>query len=147
MMYGIEYQRLRCRFSVREFAKRAGVSFVYVNRACQNPWVISGHIAIKLADALGVSIDELVRVYEGEEVDNFSHRAAVRSRTANPGNCLERYRIANRLTFAELARRLGNTSREAGRKACLQEKPLRKHIHAIAKYEGISEEAFREKYQ
>ena len=146
-MFGMEYHRLRQKISLDDLSSTANVSKPTIGYAQKHPWIITGRIAIQLADALGVTIDELVREYDGDEANHLSKRTGRKSRTANPENCLEHYRQEKNLSVESLAKRLGNSTREAGRKACIRKTPIRKHVVLLANYEGISESVFRDRYK
>ena len=141
-MTGLEHYRIKRCFSRKELAKRANISittiYSYENCAhCGN-----GETYLCLSNVLGVPIDELLRENFPEMKNVTVPRAFRTSVTANQNNLVNAYREANCLSFKALADRLGKTSRECGRQACVAELPLDKHVQALATYEGITPEKF-----
>ena len=90
-------------------------------------------------------MEEIVREYPDDILAAGDH-PSTESKTENPNNCLSQYRKTKNLTFEELAMRLGNSTREAGRIACARSVPLDKDIQKLATFEGISVEDFRKLY-
>ena len=145
-MYGIEYHRMKQRLTKKEFAERAGCSLQTLARLEQEmPPSASCRIIDNCAKALGVSMEEIVREYPDDILAAGDH-PSTESKTENPNNCLSQYRRAKNLTFEELAMRLGNSTREAGRIACARSVPLDKDMQKLASFEGMSMEAFQELY-
>lgn len=108
----------------------------------RNPYCVTARTALQIADALGITLDQLVEERTDRDSVSLSKLAGAKSNTANPENALEKYRQRKGISFQELAFRLGNNTREGGRKACVRERALDKHISAIAAFEGISTEEF-----
>lgn len=142
-MYGLKYHRMKQWLSQKELAKLSGCSLQTITRLEQDmPSSTWCRIIDDCAKALGVSMDEIVREYPDDILSDGDH-PSTESRTENPHNCLSQYRRAKNLTFEELAIRLGNSTREAGRIACARSVPLDKDIQKLAAYERISVEDFR----
>ena len=147
-MNGVAYYRIKRGLSKPELSELANVNlgtiFAYENP--ENPSRGNGYTYLRLSDALGVPIDELVREDFPDIPDPTTTGKPQFSRTANPENIITRYRDENNLTFAELSKRFGITSREGARKACKAEVANENHISALATYEGITPEEFIRKY-
>ena len=145
-MYGLQYHRMKKWLSKKELAKLAGCSAQTITRLEKDmPLSTWCGIIDDCAKALGVSMDEIVREYPNRILSAGDH-PSTESRTENPHNCLSQYRKTKNLTFEELAIRLGNSTREAGRIACVRSVPLDKDIQKLATFEGISVEDFRRLY-
>lgn len=145
-MTGLEYHRRIQGVSISALSVSSGISKITIMKMERDPENVTRDTAIKIADALGVSVDQLLEIHAEEETVHFSLRTSVQSATSNPDNCLERYRREKHITFQTLAKRCGNTTKEAGRIACRRDSPLLKHIQAVADFEGISVEEFNKKY-
>jgi transcriptional regulator with XRE-family HTH domain len=140
---GIRYNRMKQRLSLMELADRAGMLYNSLGRIerLHNLDSIGGRTTLYLSDALGVSADELLKFYDSSLLDE-GDKAPYPSRTENLNNCVAVYRRAKGLTYADLAKRLGITTKEGGRQACSRDVPSPKHIQALASYEYISPEEF-----
>jgi hypothetical protein len=110
------------------------------------PGRISAHHYRKVADALKVTIDDLIRIDFTYIGDDFPKRSPYTSKTENLSNCITVYRRNNLLTYDRLAIRLGVTTRERARQICSSKTPLLKHIETLAKFENISTMEFIKKY-
>ena len=147
-MVGLAYYRIQNNLTYEDLAKQTGYTpgsiRLYEKLAAERKGRSS--LWLMFSDCLGVSVQELLRTDFPELVDRNNHRIIRWSKTANPNNPITIYYREHRLSYLELARRLGNDSRESGRVVCSRPKASTKHIKALARYEGISEQAFLRKY-
>lgn len=148
-MNGVAYYRIKRGLSLATLSEVAGVGIPTMERyeSTDGNYRGNGNVYLRLSDALGVPIVELIRENYPDIPDPTAKRKQLPSRTANPANPITRYREAHQLSFKELAQRLGNTTRESGRKACHRNVPLNEHIEALASYEGITSAEFYIKYK
>lgn len=148
-MTGLAYYRIQRDLSRKEFAKQVGSTESNV-RAYEEQFAPQGRgrssLWLAFSDYLGVSVEELLKSDFPDIPDRNNQMFYRPSKTANPHNPVTVYYRTHRLSYQELAERLGRTSRECARKACAAQKASRKHIRALAKHEGITEKAFLSKY-
>ena len=145
---GINYWRRRRGLSVQALAKMTGIHVSKIRdleqgRAKHQPSLNDYN---RLAKALGVTIDDLIETHRESELEGRGNFSSYNSRTDDLNNCVAVYRRQKGLTYVQLAARWGAASLECGRKACSRAKPSPKHVKALAKYEGITEEEFCRKY-
>lgn len=147
-MNGIRYYRIEKGMTQHELAALAGVSIATIvsMEQMERPHGIYTYNYKKVRDVLGIPLDELIRNDFPDREDAGYASVPYASRTENPNNCISEYRREKKLSFQKLAERLGATSRECGRKACVPDIPLEKHIQTLAAYEGISVEEFIRRY-
>ena len=147
-MNGIKHFRIEKGWNQHVLAKKSGLSVATINTLEQMTDFkgVYTYNLLKVSDALGVPIDLLVRIDFPDAKDGAAVSIPRPSRTENRQNCITRYRRHKKITLDMLAIRMQVTSRERARQACAAEKPLEKHIHALASYEGISAEEFVEKF-
>lgn len=147
-MTGIAYYRIKQNLSRSELSQKAGVAketvSLYEKLAARGKGRI--WIWLKFSDCLAVSVDELLRDDFPDLIDRTDPHKFRTSRTANPNNPITNYYLANRLTFGELATRLGRTSRECARVVCSAEKASDAHLNTLAAYENMTKEEFIKKY-
>lgn len=148
-MTGLAYHRILQDLSCKELAEQVGctkdsVRLYEKHLAPQK----KGRSSLWLAfsDCLKVPVQELLKTDFPDLTDRKNGRTIRWSKTANPCNPITIYYRTHRLSYRELAERLGRTSRECARKACTAQRASQKHIKALTKYEGISEKAFLRKY-
>ena len=146
-MTSVEYHRRKHGLSQSTLAAKTGISVMTIQNYEHGG--IPGHTSVtpllNLADALGVTLDELLLEHDGAELtskDRTRHRSYIDS----PCNAVSNYRIAHNLRFQELADRLGVGSRESARVICKRKTARWKHILTLSGYEKISPEEFLELY-
>ena len=146
-MTSVEYYRSKRGLTRPALAARSGLSVATLMNYEQKG--IPGHTAVtpllNLADALGVTLDELLCEHDKSELTT-KDRIKRKSRIDSPRNAVSNYRIAHNLRFQELADRLGVGSRESARVICRRPTARRKHILTLSGYEKISPEEFLELY-
>jgi transcriptional regulator with XRE-family HTH domain len=147
-MSGVKYYRIKQGLSREKLAKITGISIPTLIKMenATKPGKISARHYRKVADALKVTIDDLIKTDFSDISDDFPKRSHYTSKTENLVNCIAVYRRNNMLTYERLAVRLGLTTRERARQICASEIPLLKHLATLAKYENISVEEFIQRY-
>ena len=141
-MYGVEYYRKMQNMTVAQLAEQTGVGASLITKMARCPYEVTARTALRVADALNITLDQLVEERFDRDSVSLPKKAGAKSNTANPENILEKYRQEKGISFHELALRIGNTTREAGRKACARDKALGKHIRVVAANEGLTVEEF-----
>jgi len=146
-MTSVEYHRRKNGLSQSALAAKSGLSEMTIQNYEHGG--IPGHTSVtpllNLADALGVTLDELLTEHDGSELTT-KDRSKRKSCIDSPCNAVSNYRIAHNLRFQELADRLGVGSRESARVICKRDTARRKHILTLSGYEKISPEEFLELY-
>ena len=148
MLSGLAYYRIERDMSRKKLAERVGTTTKTVALYEKLAWEGKGRSSLWMAfsDCLGVPVQELLKTEFQDVVDRNNGRKLRESRTANSSNPITNYYRIHRLSYQELAERLGKTSREFARLVCASENPQAKYIKALAEHEGISEKAFIRKY-
>ena len=143
-MTGLAYYRIQKDLSCKELAEQAGCATgtvcLYEKLAMEGKGRSS--LWMEFSTCLGVPVEELLKTDFPDVIDRKNGRTIRWSKTANPDNPVTIYYRRHRLSYLELAERLGRTTRECARKACAAETPSKKHIKKLAAFEGISEKAF-----
>ena len=146
-MTSVEYHRRKNGLSQSALAAKSGLSEMTIQNYEHHG--IPGHTSVtpllNLADALGVTLDELLLEHDGAELTT-KDRSKRKSYIDSPRNAVSNYRIAHNPRFQELADRLGVGSRESARVICRRPTARRKHILTLSGYEKISPEEFLELY-
>lgn len=147
-MSGVKYYRIKRGLSREMLSMIVGISIPTLKKMENSkiPGTISALKYIKVANALEVTPDELIRSNFPDFGDDFPKRSPYLSKTEDLSNCISVYRRVNSLTYQGLATRLGITSRERARQICSEKIPIFKHLETIARYENISTIDFIKKY-
>lgn len=145
---GLEYYRCRRHITKLALKEQTGISMNSIGLWGNNPGAME-HACIdrllRLAEALDVTLDQLCEVHALSELSD-GDRPARSSAREFPVNCLTVYRQRENLSFECLAARMGLTTREAARVNCMRKEPRERYIRALAKYERISADEFRSRY-
>ncbi len=142
-MTKLERWRIEAGLSQRELAARAGVGVSTIGCLERGDCKTRTPSLLKLSNATGLPIMSLAKKAEGL---NPIRKHPYRSKTENPESPITCYKNAQSITFEELARWLGNTTRESGRQACAAMPAKAVHIKALAAFEGIGVEAYLRQY-
>ena len=142
-MNGVEFFRNKNKLTRKALAERSGVTIAtlynYASRGIPEHAYVSA--LLPLADALGVTLDELVDDYDERNLST-QDRSVHRSCICSPYNAVNNYRLAHNLRFRELADRLGLGDRESARNACKRKTARSTHVMRLSTYEHISVEEF-----
>lgn len=146
-MIGLEYYRRKRQMTRGVLAARAGVTVdtirTYVDRGITDYVPVEKLLA--LADALEISLDELVAEHDDTELTS-EDRPVRSSKIVSPQNVINNYRIRHNLRFAELAVILGLGDRESARTACRRETAREVHILRLCQYEHLDPDLFIMQY-
>jgi hypothetical protein len=145
-MSGIKYHRLVSGLSIEQLAKQCNISkpTLRTMEGQEEPYGISGAYYIRVAEALKVTPDELIKSDFPD--DSVPIRAPYPTRTGNKHNPIFVYRMGKKMSCQQLAYLLGFKSRERARQLCSAKTPMEKHVKALAKLENLSCEKFKQKY-
>ena len=147
LISGVKYHRSKAKLGRDKLASFAGISrgtLWNMEASCELP-DISSVLYMRLAEALHVSVEELLTPHDDSELED-GDKTAYPSKTENLKNPIAVYRKQHGLTVAQLGERLGGKSKEWGRQACASEHPSEKQIEALAACEGITPEEFLRLY-
>ena len=146
MITGTEYYRRLYRMRQKDLSRKSGVDHATLHRILHsdNPNTMYLHNYVRLADALGVTIDDLLTPHDERELGGTGYIPL--SNSENPCNPIATYRRQKSLTLKILGERLGGITKERVRKLCASDHPSQKHIHTLALYEGLSDVEFCIKY-
>lgn len=143
---GLEYHRRKRRLSKRALATNVGIT------ACTLTNLEHGGLCLKMpakeacniAEALGVTVDDLLIMHRKEELE-AGDRGAYVAQNKNLENPVDNYRVVHNLTFRELGKRM-SFSCQGAINACERKTALKRHIELLSTYEGISTVAFMDRY-
>lgn len=146
-MIGLQYHRRKQQMTVARLSELSGVTKECI-RKYEKEGMGEGASTITLlalADALKISIEDLLHEYDGEELTTVD-RATRTSSIHSPGNVIHNYRIAHNLRYQELADLLGLAARESARVVCQRATARQKHVLRLCQHENISQGEFLERY-
>lgn len=140
---GTEYFRRLAGLSRRELARLAGVCEPVIHDMCIGRRELKRKLWIymRVANALGVTVGQLVKHYEGNVLDEGGY-GFFPSKRECPKNSIAVYRRRMGLTYEELGRRMGNRSKERARQVCAESMPNRKYVKILAEFEGLTTAEF-----
>lgn len=139
---GLEFHRRKKRLSKRTLAKDLGITTCTLINIERNGFALrsSAKEALRIAETLGVEIDDLLAMHSKDELEAGDRGAKV-ARTKNPDNPVDNYRVVHNLTCRELGRRMSR-SYQAAINACERKLALKQHIEVLSAYEGITTAEF-----
>lgn len=144
---GLEYYRRKHRWSRFELWRRSGVRRESIEdyEAGASLERCRMHTALRLADALGITVDQLLEIHTQDELEvcDKNYRP---SEMHDPDNVLTVYRKVHNYTIREFGKILGITGWGASK---LCRTPVAKEIYVrkLADLEGMSLEEFYETYR
>lgn len=141
-MNGIRYFRKKNKLAVYELSELSHVSAPTIHSlesTIQPTTALS--IYLRLADTLGVTLDELLDDYDPTLLKD-GDRHTYCGNTKPPRNPIAVYRMAENLTLQQLADRMGVTSREWARRICDGDCVSGKLLRRLAAYENMTETEF-----
>ena len=146
-MIGVEYFRHKNKLTRKALKELSGITTMTIMNYERKGIPGSAYVSslLPVADALGITLDELVDEYDARDLST-QDRAARYSAIRSPHNAVSNYRIAHNLRYQELADRLGLGDRESARVACKRETARAEHVIRLAGYEQISAEEFLKRY-
>lgn len=145
-MNGIRFWRLKRHMSYAALCKAANCSYGTIRRLEEEiADSTSSALLLRLADALGVTLDQLVMDYPADAVSWGDHPVPKRT-SDKPLNTVGRYCRHHNLTLTELARLLGKRSKQAAQHTCIKPTLKPEDILPLARREGVSVEDFISRY-
>ena len=141
-MNGIRYFRKKNKLAVFELSELSHVSKPTIHNLEEsiNP-ATTLSIYLRLAEALGVTLDELLDDYDPallKDGDRYPYPA--KQKPAR--NSIAVYRRTENLSLQQLADRMGVSSREWARRVCDEEIASSKLLRRLAAFEGVTEDEF-----
>ena len=144
-MNGIQYYRLKGRCSKEQVCKVTGLCRPLLDKLEEETEHLNScKYYMALAQFFDVRVEELLADYDDDTIelgDQYVRPSCIDNR-----NCLEAWRLERNLKYEQVAELLGLSSREGGRQACKAKIPKLAHLQKITRSEGITIEAFLEKY-
>lgn len=145
-MNGVEFLRRKQRRTRCSLVKLTGITDATIKKMEEETTFDRPcHFYMRIANALGVTIDELIRDYPESMLEAGDHYVR-ESKSAHPNNCLAGYKVSNHLNNDQMAVLLGLGGRESARKACEREEPLQIYVERLAQLEGITVKQFVRRY-
>ena len=145
-MNGIRFLRKKNKLAVYELSERSQVSAPTIHsleQAIQPTTALS--IYLRLAEALGVTLDELLDDYDPALLKD-GDRHAYNGRQKPARNPIAVYRMVENLSLQQLAKRMGVTSREWARRICDEDRASTKLLRRLAAFENLTEAEFLRRY-
>ena len=144
-MTGVAFWRRKRRLGYYRLQEKCGISVQTLKLLEEDrSETRSMEVYLRLATALEVSVDELLREYDESQLSMGDQRT--RKNATSAGNCIGVFRRCENLTLTQLASLLGVGSRECARRLCISAEPMERHIATLAAYLNMEPEAFRAKY-
>ncbi len=146
-MNGIRFYRQKNRLAICELSQLAQVSAPVIRsleKKIQPNTALS--IYLRLTDALGITLDELLDDYDPALLKDGDRHAHARTKSKPARNPIAVYRRDENLSLQQLADRLGVTSREWARRVCDSKSVRPQHLQLLAAYEGVTEDEFLLRY-
>ena len=145
-MNGIKYYRKKNKLAIYELSQKSNITAPTIR--CLEKTIrpnTSLRTYLRLADSLGVTIDELVDDYNPSLLaDGDRHAYPAKNKPVH--NHIDVYRREENLSLQQLATRMGVTSREWARRVCNNKVDSPKMLSRLAAYEQISVEEFVRRY-
>lgn len=145
-MNAIRFLRKKNKLAVYELSERSQVSAPTIHsleQAIQPTTALS--IYLRLADALGVTLDELLADYDPALLKDGDRHAYI-GRQKPPRNPIAVYRREENLSLQQLADHMGVGSREWARRICDKTIASPKLLRRLAAYENVTEAEFLRRY-
>ena len=143
---GIYYWRMKRRLSCAGLARAAGCdsqTVSHLEKEIEDS--ISYLVLLRLADALKVTLDELVADYP-EDALGPEDRPMPKYTSSAPLNPVGNYWRTHYLSLSQMAQLLGKHSRQSASYVCIKPKLKPKDVLPLALMEGLTTEEFLEKY-
>lgn len=148
-MTGLSYWRKKRHYSKKVLSEKAGVSIVFIAKLEQGFSPETSFILyIRLANALNVTVDQLLEEYDDAELGMGDHGTYRKTEEKHcSANCIAEYRREENLTYQELSLILGISSREGARRICNAPCSSKKHLKTLAAREKLSVAEFMVRYE
>ena len=145
-MSGVRYWRLKRRMTYTALGKEAGCGGSTVRRLEDDLDHASYALLIRIADALGVTVDQLAEEYPEDAVGPGDHPTAKYTMDPVRLNPVGRYCRASNISLPEYAAMAGVHSHQAARRVWTKQKLKPGEILPLAQLAGLSQEEFLVQY-
>lgn len=145
-MSGIRYWRLKRRMTYTDLGREAGCSGSTI-RSLENDLDHASYaLLIRIADALGVTVDQLAEEYPEDAVGPGDHPTAKYTTDPVRLNSVGRFCRERNISMPEYAAMAGAHSRQAVRRIWTKKKLKPGEILPLARLAGLSQEEFLARY-
>lgn len=145
-MSGVRYWRLKRRMTYTALGKEAGCSGSTVRRLEDDLDHASYALLIRIADALGVTVDQLAEEYPEDAVGPGDHPAQTYTVDDSRLNQVGRFCRASNISLPEYASMAAINSRQAALRVWTKQKLKPGEILPLARLAGLSQEEFLIQY-
>lgn len=146
-MNGIKFWRLKRRMSYAELARRSNCSYDAISHLEKGIGDSTSYLfLLRLADALGVTLDDLLDEYPEDALSPGDHPAA-RYTAQMALNPVGRYCREHNISLPQYAQMAGVRSRQAARRVWTKQKLKPSNVRPLAELEGLTVEEFLCRYE
>lgn len=141
-MNGIRYWRLKRRMTYNALAREAGCNSTTVRNWETKPDHITSALLVRIADVLGVTVDELMAEYPEDTISLGDHPEGKYTMATARLNPVGRYCRAHNISLCEYAALAGKRTKQSAQYAWVKPKPKHSEIEPLARRERLTLEAF-----
>lgn len=145
-MSGIRYWRLKNRMTYTDLGREAGCNGSTIRHLEEDLDHASYVLLIRIADTLGVTVDQLAEEYPEDAVGPGDHPAAKYTTDPVCLNPVGRFCRERNISLPEYAAMAGAHSRQAARRIWTKQKLKPGEILPLAQLAGLSQEEFLARY-
>ena len=145
-MSGVRYWRLKRRMTYTDLGKEAGCNGSTIRHLEDDLDHASYALLIRVADALGVTVDQLAEEYPEDAIGPGDHPAAKYTMDPVRLNPVGRFCREQNISLPEYAAMAGVRSRQAARRVWTKQKLKPGEILPLARLAGLSQEEFLVQY-
>lgn len=145
-MSGVRYWRLKRRMTYTALGKEAGCGGSTIRRLEDDLDHASYALLIRIADALGVTVDQLAEEYPEDAIGPGDHPAQTYTVEDSRLNPVGRFCRERNISLPEYAAMAGAHSRQAARRIWTKQKLKPGEILPLAQLAGLSQEEFLVQY-
>lgn len=141
-MNGIRYWRLKRRMTYTALAREAGCNSITVRNMERNFSHTTSSLLVRVADALDVTVDQLVADYPEDSIVTGDHPEGRYTMATTRLNPVGRYCRTHNISLIEYAALAGKRTKQSAQYVWVKPKPKRSEIEPLARREGLTLEAF-----
>lgn len=145
-MNGLRYWRLKRRMSYTVLAKESGVSGSTIHNLEESLEHVYSDRLVRLADALDITVDDLVREYPEDSVGPGDHPKLKYTMDEDRLNPVGRFCRLHNISLPEYTTLAGKKSKQASLRVWTKRKLKPEEILPLAQMEGLSIEGFLLRY-
>lgn len=146
-MNGLRYWRLKRHMSYSTLAKEAGGSGTTIRNLEEHLGHVSSDRLVRLADALDVTVDDLVREYPEDSIGLGDHPRSKYTMDKERLNPVGRFCRIHNISLPEYTALAGKNSKQAALRVWTKLKLRPGEILPLAQMEGLSIEDFLLRYK